>query len=248
MKEFINRFGLFTFSVVLFIVSVGMFFYQKNTTQNLIKNNQIEVLIATKEINSGSSLNEENVGWKAVDKDLVSENNITKNSKVEDKGVRLKILKGDFVNVERLEKGDSQVNKVNRYYIDIVPDFSLDLAKGDLIKVYTQIVDKDGEINNRLVFNKKEILAIVKSEDSYNGNTSTLKVEVTDKDSLLYYNAKQQGKIIVLKYSEDINNPDVNIPYIKVNETFIINEDETISLGELINSMPKVNTEEEGQW
>ena len=244
MRVFINKFGMFVFSISLFLLTLGMFLYQKNSSINLIKENQTEILVATKDINGRTNINEENVGWKMVDKSLISENNITRESKLEKEKVKSTILEGEFINIKKLEKSSGSENEVDNYYIDIVPDFSSNLLKGDLIKVYVQIVDKNGDINNRLVFTEKEVLEVINNEETYGNQQKTIKLEATDIESLKYYNAKQKGNIIVLKYLENVNNPDIKIPFININETSILNSEENLSLTDFVKDMEETENVE----
>lgn len=57
------------------------------------------------------------------------------------------------------------------------------------------------------------MLDVIKDDDIR--DVRKLKVRVTDKEALAYYNAKEKGQIIVLKY-EDVANSDIEIPKLKI--------------------------------
>lgn len=212
--------GFLLIMVMLFLLTLGMFYYQNFYKSNEIENNKMDVLIATKDINDGLSLTEKNVGWKKIDKDLITPNYITKenNGNIGDMKVSSKILEGEIININRLLAEKETKDKINKYSIDIVPNHSSNIEPGDLIRVYVQIVDEE-KIYNRLVFEKKEVLEVIRQEDGLNTSKfNDIKVEVSDKESISYYNAKQRGNIIVLKYENNTNLSDHKIPFIDIKE------------------------------
>lgn len=210
--------------ILLFALSAGMFYYQNVYKVEEAEKNKVLVLMAKKNINIGAELNDKNVGWIKISKDSVSPNYITKDKETEVQGKKVteKILEGELINKNRLSKEVQSGNRINKYTIDIAPNFSSEIAEGDLIRVFVQIVDKDdnNKIYNRLVFDKKEVLEVISKEEGIAGSNqfNSLKVEVSDKEAIYYYNAKQRGSIVVLKYKEDALTSDYQIPIIDINE------------------------------
>lgn len=216
IKEKIVLFLIF----LLFCASVFMFYYQNFYKPSLVEQNKVDILIAREDIGKNTELNEENVGWIRVDQGAVTVNNITKVEDAIGKKSSEKIFEGEFLNRNRIQSEDEEEYVFDTYTIDIAPDYATDLQNGDLIKVYVQTIekteDRQEEIKNFLVFDKKEIVEINKNEQT--GEVINIKIRTTDKDSLSYYNAKAMGTVIALKYEADMNNSDYRIPVINIRD------------------------------
>lgn len=210
---------IFGIMILFFLLSTIMFCYQTIYRSKLDEASKVETLMAKADIGRNEKLTEENVEWIKVDKNLITDNSVLKQDKALGEKASEKIFKGELITKKRiLTEKENTTNEFNTYEIKIVPDFATDLKEGDLIKVYAQILENDEnkneKIKNVLVFDKKEIVEVQSSNDW--GNVTSIKVRVTDKEALSYYNAKQSGTIIVLKYDEDIDNVDYSIPYIDI--------------------------------
>jgi len=208
--------------VLFFVLSTIMFCYQNVYKTKKADGNMISVLVARNNIDKNSKINEKNTKWikipQNIAKDIITESNILKADDIPESKVSKEILKGQFILKEMFENNIKNDTPINTYTIDLIPDFSSKLKTGDLIKVYVQVIKKDGEenkTNNLLVFDKKEILGITGGNET-DEKENKIKVEVTDKEALSYYNAKQIGKIIVLKYENDVNKTDCSIPIIGI--------------------------------
>lgn len=208
--------------ILLFTLSVFMFYYQNIYKTNLLEQNKVEVLIAKSDIEKNTELNKENIQWIKIDKNLATKDNVFKKDDVLGKKISEKIFEGEFINKKRIKQDENKERyNFDTYVIDINPDFATTLNNGDLVKVYVQTiekVDKDTErINNLLVFDKKEIVEIVKDGEQ-NNNQTNFKIKVTDKEALAYYNAKKIGTVIAMKYEADMDKPDYKIPIINITE------------------------------
>lgn len=214
--------------IVLFLLSVGMFYYHNIYTTNQLNKNKVNALVATKDINIGSTLNSSNMKWTRVDKDVLLPENKISEEEIKNSKVSEKIFKGELINKNRLEGGSEDDKGFNTYTINLNPDFSSDVVSGDLIRVYVQMVDsKEGLIENQLVFDKKEVLSIVDNEEEIvvKKEFNDIKIEVTDKEAISYYNARELGSIIVLKYKDVATESDYELPLIDITQNFIFNEE-----------------------
>lgn len=204
--------------IVLFLLSAGMFYYHNIYTTNQLNKNKTHALVATKDINIGSSLNSNNMEWVELDKDILKEENMISEDDIKSLKVSEKIFKGELISKNRLKQSDEQVSSFNTYTINLDPDFSSEISNGDLIRVYVQKVDKDGVIENELVFEKKETLEVISENEGtvVRNSNRNIKIEVTDKEAISYYNAKQMGSIIVLKYKDVTSESDYSLPLIDI--------------------------------
>lgn len=206
--------------IIVFITSLGMFYYQNIYTSNQVDKSKIEALVAVTDINIGTSINEKNTKLIKVDKDLLSPKNVIKKEEVLGMNVTNKILAGELINKDRLTKEKKVKDNINTYLIELNPDYRSEVSNGDLIRAYVQIVDKEGNISNKLIFDKKEIIKISTAEGT---NALALKqssggilIEATDKEAISYYNAKQKGKVVVLKYKEPAEKSDYVLPFLEI--------------------------------
>lgn len=200
--------------ILLFAITAGMFYYQNFYLKNELEKNKVPILIATKDIFPGTTIDKNNTKQLKIDKSILNRNILTRKDKIKDPIAKEKILKGEFVSKKRVKSKNDKSKKQSTYVINLNPDFSSDVKKGDFIRVYLQIANKDStEVKNYLVYNRKEVLNVIKDDDIR--DVGKLKVRVTDKEALAYYNAKEKGQIIVLKY-EDVANSDIEIPKLKI--------------------------------
>lgn len=206
---------------LLFSLSVFMFYYQNFYRPNLIEMNKAHILIAKEDIDKNTELNEKNMEWIKIDEEILNADYVVKIEEAIGKKTSEKMFKGEFINKQRIQGDEEEKFAFDTYTIDIVPDFSTDLKNGDLVKVYVQTVeiteDKKQDINNLLVFDKKEIIEVQRSEQT--GEIIRIKIRATDKDSISYFNAKIMGSVIALKYEGIMDNPDFNIPIININQS-----------------------------
>ena len=211
--------------ILLFALSVTMFYYQNVYKVKEAEKDMVTVLVAKTDISKNTEINEENTKWVKINKELSSKDNVFEKDDISKMKVSADIFEGEFINKKRLKNAFNakEDDKFNSYVINLKPDYSSELVEGDLVKVYVQIVEeKDGEkkIKNLLVFDKKEVLEIVGLTE--NGRVrqgeEQIKIKVTDKEALSYYNARQMGSVIVLKYENDINKTDLDIPVIEILE------------------------------
>lgn len=215
--------------ILLFALSVTMFYYQNVYRVKEAEKDMVAVLVAKADISKNSEINDENTKWIKINKELSSKDNVFQKDDISKMKVSADIFEGEFINKKRLKNtfNAKEDDKFNSYVINLKPDYSSELVEGDLVKVYVQIVEekdgeKDGEkkIENLLVFDKKEVLEIVGlTEDGrVRQGEEQIKIKVTDKEALSYYNARQMGSVIVLKYENDINKTDLDIPVIEILE------------------------------
>lgn len=211
--------------ILLFALSVTMFYYQNVYKVKEAEKDMVTVLVAKTDISKNTEINEENTKWVKINKELSSKDNVFEKDDISKMKVSADIFEGEFINKKRLKNAFNakENDKFNSYVINLKPDYSSELVEGDLVKVYVQIVEeKDGEkkIKNLLVFDKKEVLEIVGLTE--NGRVrqgeEQIKIKVTDKEALSYYNARQMGSVIVLKYQNDISKTDLEIPVIEILE------------------------------
>lgn len=211
--------------ILLFALSVTMFYYQNVYKVKEAEKDMVTVLVAKTDISKNTEINEENTKWVKINKELSSKDNVFEKDDISKMKVSADIFEGEFINKKRLKNAFNakEDDKFNSYVINLKPDYSSELVEGDLVKVYVQIVEeKDGEkkIKNLLVFDKKEVLEIVGLTE--NGRVrqgeEQIKIKVTDKEALSYYNARQMGSVIVLKYQNDISKTDLEIPVIEILE------------------------------
>lgn len=200
---------------MLFAISSGFFYYTNFYTDKIAERNKGPVLVATRDISKGASLNEENTEIKRIDTEEISQNYIQNFDDITELVATADIYQDEKINSRRVsskleEKG------YNLYKINLKPDFSSKLNKGDLIKVYVQFTDSDGNISNKLVFDKKEVLEILELDPRT--NLHSFSIEATDKESISYHNSKEMGKIIVLKYTETSQVPDIDMPLVDISE------------------------------
>lgn len=230
--------------IVLFIVSAGMFYYHNIHTNIQADKSKVPVLVATKDIELGMKLTQNNIKWDKIDKkDMIPDYGINE-EELTSMVVSSKIYENEIINKKRLgKKKDEKEDLHNTYTINLSPDFSSKIEAGDLIRVYVQSVDKEGNIENRLVFDKKEVLKVL--EPQVKESVEGLKVEVTDKDAISYYNAKEAGKIIILKYKDVLSKSDYDIPMIDIKNGSTNAGKEKANKEE--TSKVEVNKEEKGQ-
>lgn len=211
--------------ILLFALSVTMFYYQNVYKVKEAEKDMVTVLVAKTDISKNTEISEENTKWVKINKELSSKDNVFEKDDISKMKVSADIFEGEFINKKRLKNAFNakEDDKFNSYVINLKPDYSSELVEGDLVKVYVQIVEeKDGEkkIKNLLVFDKKEVLEIVGLTE--NGRVrqgeEQIKIKVTDKEALSYYNARQMGSVIVLKYQNDISKTDLEIPVIEILE------------------------------
>lgn len=211
--------------VLLFALSVTMFYYQNVYKAKVAEKDMVTVLVAKTDIAKNSELNEENTEWVKINKEMSTEDNVFKKEDISKMKASTDIYKGEFISKKRLKDISAKVedDMFNSYIININPDYSPKLTEGDLIKVYVQIVEEKDDvknIKNLSVFDKKEVLEVAGfEEDGRAGQGKKLiKIKVTDKEALSYYNAEQLGNVVVLKYENDINKTDFNIPVIEISQ------------------------------
>ena len=214
-----------TVMVLLFLLSVSMFYYQNVYKVKELEKDMVQVLVAKEDISKNSELSEENTEWVKIDKKVSTEDNVFKKDNISEFRTSTEIYKGEFISKKRLKDVSKKIedDEFNSYIINLNPDYTPELNEGDLIKVYAQVIEeKDGkeEIKNLLIFDKKEILGITGfAEDGRSKQgEGQIKIKVTDKEALSYYNAKQMGSIIVLKYENDLNKTDLEIPVIEISQ------------------------------
>lgn len=204
--------------ISLFVSSAGMFYYHNFYTNIQANKSKVPVLVATKDIEKGLKLTKNNVKWVKMDKGNKNADYQITEQDLKTMVTSSKIYENEIINKKRLGKTNAdEENSYSTYIINLNPDFSSEIKPGDLIRVYVQSVDKDGNIDNKLVFNSKEVLEVAEPEAK--SNIKTLKIEATDKDAVSYYNAKQMGKIIALKYKDVLSKSDLEIPVIDLSKT-----------------------------
>lgn len=205
--------------ITLFLLSLSMFYYQNVYKVNKLELSKKEVLIATKDIEKNTKITEENTNWINVSPDLISDYNVLKDDEIIGKKTSEKILEGEYVNKRKIQVENEKTYDFNTYIIEIYPDYVTDLENGDLVKVYVQVkekIDRETEkISNLLIFDKKEIVEIQRDEE---GVPSKIRIRVTDKEALSYYNGKATGTIIALKYEANVDNSDYEIPVIDISQ------------------------------
>ena len=203
--------------VVLFASSLGMFYYQNFYKPSLVEQAMVEVLVAMDDIERNMIIDEKNTEWYKVDESIVTPYNVLKEDEMMGEIASQKIFRGEFISKKRIMTEEDKKFDYDTYAIEIEPDYTTNLNNGDLVRLYVQVVDKDDDknetITNLLVFDKKEIID-VKGIDGE--KPSLIKVNVTDKEALSYYNAKHLGTVIALKYEAEMDRRDFNIPKIQV--------------------------------
>lgn len=199
--------------VSLFLVSAGFYVYTNFYTNVQANKNKVPVIVATKNIENGISLNKNNTAIKKVDKTNVPEGFELNESDLKNKVTNSKIYKDEMIGLNRLKPKDKKTSSYDTYTINVQPSYSSDIQAGDLIKVYVQVANNDGEVVNKLVFKSKEVLAI--EEPDVKSNIDKLVIEVTDKEAVAYYNAVEIGNVIALKYKDIVSEADLKLQLIE---------------------------------
>lgn len=201
---------------IVFCSTAGMFYVQTVQIPEKIEKNKQMVLVATEDILPNTTISTDDLGWKKIDSAMIDENYTLKQEEAIGKKVTEKIYEGEFINKKRLVSSEDDSSKKSTYLIDIVPDYSSDIQQGDLIKVYLLKKNKDAtEVEHLLVLGQKEVV-VSREESSMSKNEKYITVEVTDEEALKYYQAREQGVVIALRYTDEINSSDIEVPEIKL--------------------------------
>ena len=214
--------------VILFILSAGLFSYENFYSGNVEKKEDKEVLVATRDIKTNEKIvfldmksdetnKDINTDWKKVSKDLITKDMITKDKIKKNIVAYDGILEGEFLNIKKV--GEKKTSLENIYKVNVDPHYNSTINKGDTIRVYVQLVNKDTLlIENFLIFDKKEVLDLpLKNEQSSVTNEKLLSVNLSMEESIRYYDALQLGNVIAIKY-EDISELDKNMPVFNAQE------------------------------
>lgn len=205
--------------ILIFIATVGMFFYQNVVVKNQIEANKVSVIIAKKDITAGSEINEKNTGVMKIEKSAVFPDSLTvKDFKsIEGKKAASDILQNEIINRKRIS--DTQ-GEDKQFSINVTPTYSSTLTDNDNIRVYVQIFDKKTKETSLFqLFDKKQIIGINQKKDS-SGKVSavidSLQILASDEEALNYFNAMKLGDIIVLKYNDITEADKLKVPQFKI--------------------------------
>lgn len=86
-----------TVMVLLFLLSVSMFYYQNVYKVKELEKDMVQVLVAKEDISKNSELNEENTEWVKINKEMATEDNVFKKEDISKMKASTDIYKGEFI-------------------------------------------------------------------------------------------------------------------------------------------------------
>lgn len=179
---------------VLVGISVGMFTYQNFYLNK--QNSDVLIFVAKDNIPAMTTVTNDMFKTVSIPQSGILPGYVTNINEIVGKELRGGLLKD-----EPLSKSRLIVNKDAKYDLEIKleSEISIPVSDNEYVNVYVSLTDSQGNVEVKKVFDTKQVslkgagVTITESADAY------LTVRVTEDELSTYYNAKEKGKIIVVK-------------------------------------------------
>lgn len=174
------------------VIGGGLFAYQN---VYLAKQNPEQVIyVAKKDIPAESEITEDMLEAVSIPADGVLPTYVTDKKEIVGKKLLGGLLKSEPLSKSRLT---TEENLENQLELKIDYDNNVPLVTGDYINIYVILESNGGEINVQKLFERK--MVTVSNTSSADGTTSFNSLKVSEKEALDYYNAREIGKLVVVK-------------------------------------------------
>lgn len=174
------------------VIGGGLFAYQN---VYLAKQNPEQVIyVAKKDIPAESEITEDMLEAVSIPADGVLPTYVTDKKEIVGKKLLGGLLKSEPLSKSRLT---TEENLENQLELKIDYDNDVPLVTGDYINIYVILESNGGEINVQKLFERK--MVTVSNTSSADGTTSFNSLKVSEKEALDYYNAREIGKLVVVK-------------------------------------------------
>lgn len=174
------------------VIGGGLFVYQN---VYLAKQNPEQVIyVAKKDIPAESEITEDMLEAVSIPADGVLPTYVTDKKEIVGKRLLGGLLKSEPLSKSRLT---TEENLENQLELKIDYDNDVPLVTGDYINIYVILESNGGEINVQKLFERK--MVTVSNTSSADGTTSFNSLKVSEKEALDYYNAREIGKLVVVK-------------------------------------------------
>lgn len=175
------------------VLSGGLFAYQQFVLKN--SSNETETVYVAKEyIPANSEITEDMLSTVTVPKNGVLSTYITDKNQVIGKKLSGGILKDEPLSKSRILASNEDGNNLE---LKIDYDNAIPLQNNDYINVYVILKDSSGDVTVQKLFNRKLVTTTtVSTSDS---TESCYTIRVNEEEAINYYNAKEKGKVVVVK-------------------------------------------------
>ena len=195
MKNKNNK--MFFTCIGLGVLGVGLFSYDVL----LDAKNDSVIYVANSDLTTETVLNKDMFTPVKVSKKMVLPNQVTDIDEVTGKELKGGLLKGEVINKTRLI---SPLENNENLEIKVEADILTPVEDNNLINLYVLFENDKGKTEVKKLFNSKKV-----SKKSYTTSTKTetfLTIKVNEDELRKYYDAKEKGKVVVVK----LNGLDVN--------------------------------------
>lgn len=170
----------------------GLFVYQN---VYLAKQNPEQVIYVAKEdIPAESEIKEDMLKAVSIPSDGVLPIYVTDKKEIVGKRLLGGLLKDEPLSKSRLTTEEDLENQLE---LKIDYDNEVPLTTGDYINVYVILTNNGGEISVQKLFERKMVTVVTNT--TKDSTTSFNSLKVTEKEALDYYNAREKGKLVVVK-------------------------------------------------
>lgn len=174
------------------VIGGGLFTYQNIY---LAKQNPEQIIyVANENIPAQSEIKEEMLKAVSIPADGVLPTYVTDKKEIVGKRLIGGLLKDEPLSKSRLT---AEENLENQLELKIDYDNEIPLSTGDYINIYVILESNGGEVSVQKLFERK--LVTVSSTTKGDGTTTFNSLKVTEKEALDYYNAREIGKLVVVK-------------------------------------------------
>lgn len=174
------------------VIGGGLFAYQN---VYLAKQNPEQVIYVAKEdIPAESEIKEDMLKAISIPSDGVLPIYVTDKKEIVGKRLVGGLLKDEPLSKSRLT---TEKDLENQLELKIDYDNEIPLTTGDYINVYVILENNGGEISVQKLFERKMVTVV--TDSTKEGTTSFNSLKVTEKEALDYYNAREKGKLVVVK-------------------------------------------------